>query len=597
MAAWCVLAAQAPVLEQVEALAGKLARGGGLRRAAATRGLTLLTDGKVRFRHLDGEAGVLLGEAFDAADDDLLEAVSWPADDDGSAFVRRHWGAYVAIRGSGDAIEVLRDPSAMAPCYAARAGPVWLLTNAARIPFDHGLLPVSVNWPQLAASLVSHDWRPEATALTGLREVLPGTVVSFGEANATCRAVWDPWRFARPLSGQACSPDQLAQTIDRCMTAWGRLYRRPLIEISGGLDSAVVAASLAAHVDDPHLITFAAGPGDPQELGYAQAIADHLGLPLEVVRPEVGGVDLTRSDARDLPRPNARAFTQASDALSRAYAEKIGADVFASGGGGDDVFGYQRSIAPAIDRMRVEGVGRGVLRTLDEIARMTDATLWEALTRFVRRRLATPVRPAFRSDTRLLAADVRCAAPPGTDVGARHRQSIPGKAVHVRAIATLPNHLEGHGRASLAPVLFPLLSQPIVEFSLAVPSWRWCEGGANRALARRAFAERLPASVIERRSKGAFDGFCARLLDANRSLVGELLLEGRLAAQGILDRPAVSAAITNPAPSGELVMRLLALVDAEAWLRSWSATAPGAPQAHATGHIDRASPVPDPPAG
>jgi asparagine synthase (glutamine-hydrolysing) len=76
--------------------------------------------------------------------------------------------------------------------------------------------------------------------------------------------------------------------------------------------------------------------------------------------------------------------------------------------------------------------------------------------------------------------------------------------------------------------------------------------------------------VIDRRSKGAFDGFCARLFDRNRVLVGELLLEGGLARQGILDRSAVEAALRNPAPSGELVMRLLALVDAEAWLRSWS---------------------------
>jgi asparagine synthase (glutamine-hydrolysing) len=153
---------------------------------------------------------------------------------------------------------------------------------------------------------------------------------------------------------------------------------------------------------------------------------------------------------------------------------------------------------------------------------------------------------------------------------------MPGKAAHVRAIGTLSNHLEGHGRASFAPVLFPLLSQPIVEFCLAVPSWRWCEGGENRALARRAFADRLPTCVIERRSKGAFDGFCARLFDRNRALVSALLLEGELAGQGILDRTAVEAAIRNPAPSGELVMRLLALVDAEAWLQSWSDGSPTA---------------------
>ena len=69
--------------------------------------------------------------------------------------------------------------------------------------------------------------------------------------------------------------------------------------------------------------------------------------------------------------------------------------------------------------------------------------------------------------------------------------------------------------------------------------------------------------------EGAFDGFCARLFDRNRALVADPLLEGGLAGQGILDRTAVADAIRSPAPSGELVMRLLALVDVEAWLQSW----------------------------
>jgi asparagine synthase (glutamine-hydrolysing) len=172
---------------------------------------------------------------------------------------------------------------------------------------------------------------------------------------------------------------------------------------------------------------------------------------------------------------------------------------------------------------------------------------------------------------------------------------MPGKAAHVRAIATLLNHLEGHGRAAFAPVLFPLLSQPVVEFCLAVPSWHWCEGGRNRSLARGAYAGRLPAAVIERRSKGAFDGFCARLFERNRACVGEMLLEGMLAGQEIIDRGAAEAAVRNPAPSAELVMRLLALVDVEAWLQSWSRLRPApAARARASGHTAPACPEPGP---
>ncbi len=592
MGSWCLLAGMDGDTDKIEAVAAALTRSGALRRERTDAGLTLLTSGTVAVRPLGN--GILLGHLFMRSVGPVPDSASWSLDDDGSAFLRRHWGAYVAVRPSADGIELLRDPSGMAPCYMARAGSVWLLTDTPRLLYGHGILTPSFDWRIVAASLVSRDWRGEQTALAGLEEVLPGMVVSLGPRGAARRRVWDAWRFARPASGQDLSAEALAETIDRCMAAWARVYRRPLIEISGGLDSAIVAAALVRHAEAPHLITFAAGPGDPTELGYAQAIAGELGLPLEITHPQVEHVDLTRSHACDLPRPNARAFTQAADALSRAHAGAVGADAFASGGGGDDLFGYRQSIAPAIDRLWNEGPGFGVIRTLDDIARVSHATLWEALTRFARRTVARRPILADRTDTRLLAPEARELAAVPTGAQTPGFRKTPGKAAHLRAIATLPNHLEGHGRASFAPVLFPLLSQPVVEFCLAVPSWRWSEGGQNRALARHAFADRLPSCVIERRSKGAFDGFCARLFDRNRALVAALLLEGGLAGHGILDRAAVEAAIRNPAPSGELVMRLLALVDVEAWLRSWSEMPATALQAHASGHIAPASPAPDP---
>jgi len=595
MGCWCLLVGMGGDTDTVKAVAAALTHSGALRRERIDAGLTLLTSGTVALRSL-GE-GILLGHLFTSLGDPVPDTASWSSDDDGSAFVRRHWGAYVAVRRSTDGIELLRDPSGMAPCYLARAGSVWLITDAPRLIFEQGVLTPSFDWRIVAASLVSRDWRGEPTALAGLEEVLPGTAVSLGTRGAVRHRVWDACRFVRPASGQDLSAEALAETIDRSMAAWARVYRRPLIEISGGLDSAIVAAALARRAEAPHLITFAAGPGDPTELGYAQAIAGELGLPLEIAHPQIEQVDLTRSHACDLPRPNARAFTQAADALSRAHAGAVGADAFASGGGGDDLFGYRQAIAPAIDRLWSEGPRFAVIRTLDDIARVSHATVWEALIRFVRRIVARRSVLADRVDTRLLAPEARELAAIPTGVQAPGFRKMPGKAAHLRAIATLPNHLEGHGRASFAPVLFPLLSQPVVEFCLAVPSWRWSEGGQNRALARHAFADRLPACVIERRSKGAFDGFCARLFDRNRALVGELLLEGALAGHGILDRAAVEAAIRNPAPSGELVMRLLGLVDVEAWLRSWSEMPATAPRVHANGHIAPASPAPDPRVG
>ena len=61
------------------------------------------------------------------------------------------------------------------------------------------------------------------------------------------------------------------------------------------------------------------------------------------------------------------------------------------------------------------------------------------------------------------------------------------------------------------PVCNPLVSQPVVEACLSVPSWAWREGGRDRALVRRAFAGTLPAAVSTARVKGTPGRFAAQL--------------------------------------------------------------------------------------
>ncbi|MGC6400304.1 asparagine synthase-related protein [Sphingomonas sp. FW199] len=531
-------------------------------------GLRFFASDTVAHRRFDEGHGVLIGQVFDSQGQSAADALrSSPPESD--ALIKRYWGSYVVIRHTPSGWSVLRDASPLAACYLVRLDKAWAVTNAPRLLQDAGLFQPVLDWPMIVAALACRDWRPVRTALIGVEEVLPGTEARLSDAGPRHRRCWQAWDHA-PMTGRKVPPEALVETIDRCAGAWSQLYRRPLIEISGGLDSAVVAAALIPRAAEPRLITFAAGEGDPTELGYAEAIADGFGIDLEVTHPEISQVDLLRSAAAPLPRPNARAFTQASDWLSLEYGRQLGADCFASGGGGDDLFGYGRSVLPAIDRLRIEGPGPALIRSLSDIARMSDATLWEALTQFWRR-LRTPGQaPGHRIDGSFLSAEAMAMAamPAAPDRGACR---MPGKAAHVHAIATLPNHLEGHGRAGFAPVLFPLLSQPIIEHCLAVPSWQWSEGGRNRAPIRQGFAGRLPRAVIERRSKGAFDGFCARLYDQNRALIREVLMQGWLADKHLLDPNQVNQALAQPVPSAQLVMRLLALIDVEAWIRSWAA--------------------------
>src|SRR3546814_5721791 len=67
------------------------------------------------------------------------------------------------------------------------------------------------------------------------------------------------------------------------------------------------------------------------------------------------------------------------------------------------------------------------------------------------------------------------------------------------------------------PVIHPLLSQPVIEHCLAIPTWLQCAGGCDRSIARQAFKPDLPAKVIERRGKGSPQGFIYQIFYRFRS--------------------------------------------------------------------------------
>lgn len=538
----------------------------GCRRRLAEDNMLLFAGEDLPVRALRQSPGWIVGHLFDSERCAASPELELGSPLDADRLIERVWGSYVLVAAAGATFEIIRDPSGGLACYHAKVGGTHYLTSMPHLLIDCGLVPVELDWTSVLHSLTRRTDRTPRTALRGIDEVLAGTRLTIGPRSTVARPVWDPLKFTRH-DHEADPAERLRTALSSTLEAWGRSFHRPLIEISGGLDSAIVGAGLSPSARGASLITFAPAPGDPDETRYARAIAEHLGLPLEIARPCLHDVDLERSLSGDLPRPNARAFTQAADAQSLRYARAIGADAFVSGGGGDDVFGYLRTILPAIDRLEVQGV-RAMASSALDIATMNHSTLWDALLRIGRRLIRR--RPSVnRVDRRFIAAELAASseipAPDSVRAGC-----LPGKAEHVRAVMTIHNYLEGHARSQFAPLLSPLLSQPIVECCLSIPSWEWCKGGRNRATARRAFRGRLPQIVLERRSKGRFDGFCAALLDANRERVRAMLLEGGLAQQGLLDRSAIEAALATPFPSADVVSRLLVLVDVESWTSSWA---------------------------
>lgn len=143
----------------------------------------------------------------------------------------------------------------------------------------------------------------------------------------------------------------------------------------------------------------------------------------------------------------------------------------------------------------------------------------------------------------------------------------------MRRLGTLlcsPDYYNGLAPADCAPeVVAPLCSQPALELFLRIPIYRHFEG-RDRGLARRAFAQEVPAPILSRTWKDRAPGSYGELVRRNREFLRELFLDGALVGEKLLDRAAVEAAL-SPSPHKATVLpgEIFRHLDVELWARHW----------------------------
>ncbi|MDQ2762377.1 MAG: asparagine synthase-related protein [Pseudomonadota bacterium] len=520
-----------------------------------------------------GERGVILGHAFQRGDGATCisgTTDTWLAENH-EHLLKRLWGAYIAVIINDRGMQVVRDPSGLLPCYYVQAHGVFYFAPDAALLAEQGVLRPQIDWSQLARALYASDLPEERTALDGVRHLLPGMVIDIDRTAPVARLAWTPWDHA---GSKDITPSELREKVLKCVTRWQEACPSMMVAVSGGLDSSIVAACLRDRASC-RALTISADDAHGDESGFARALCHDLDMPLTEARYDLAQVDIDRSAFAHLPRPGGRAQLLASDAAVSAAATHHGVDACLTGLGGDNVFYFTTSVRPLVDRYRVHGLRPALLDTMTDISKLAGINFWATLRAAFQFPRAGDRQYRWRPDTRFLnSALVNQLArepldhpwlsePPG---------ALPGKAAHIAQLVRAQSYVDAHDRRLPFALIHPLLSQPIVEAALAIPSWEACEGGIDRSQARRAFRHDLPRSVLDRRQKGGPDGFAFQILRANLDGIRERLMDGTLASQQIIDRDAIHSALREEnLARGEDYVRILLLLDTEAWVRGWLA--------------------------
>jgi len=570
-------------------------RAAGWQTALSNRGLRVYTmgarEGVNGFHPLPLDRGVILGRLFrrrdgpsESNDPDLS-----PSDagrilkTDGQALVDDYWGRYIAVLQSelrGTCL--LRDPSGTLPCFLRRIEGVsvffsWLEDLLAFTP----TLPLpSVRWDAIAALTSLGHLGGHRTALEGVSQVLPGQLTPLGADMLAPVALWSAVVVAsRPVEP---APDIAATQLRRvtmdCVHAWSSCYDSILLRLSGGFDSAVLLGSLSARPRASRItcLNYHSAGSDSDERGFARLAAGRAGVTLvEKERDAEFRLDGILAVSRT-PTPVTYVGRMDAGRIDAEVAQAHQARAMFTGDGGDQLFFQRRCTWPAADYMSVHGLGRGFVRASLDAARLARVSLWQSMRRAVADQGSRDVRPGgigqfftlVRHDALDGMGDLgRYIHPDLADAA-----NLPiGKFHHVGDLIDPAGYYDPYLKEAAPELVDPLLSQPIVELCLALPTWLLSRGGRSRALAREAFARDIPREIASRQSKGGMEEHVATILQRNLALARELLLDGQLVREGLLDRKKVEAALAGrPSGAGAHVGEIHHHLATEAWLRKFA---------------------------
>ena len=490
------------------------------------------------------------------------------------AFMRAYWGSYLLLLFDGRKQQwcLCGDPSGLLPVFRFETSDhIFFATHPALLETASGQ-KMGVSWSAMRRHLLAPDQRQRETCLQGVEELRPGALLY----PATLVSYQDLWRAAdhfpeHPAMSFDEAQEELCVAAAEVVTAWSRYFGTTAVAVSGGVDSSLICGALSASELPFGCITLATRDATGDERAFARSLAEHLAAPLAERIYDLSSFNPFVCASTGLPRPSRRAFLAVVDRMLEQGLVELGSNVVFDGNGGDNLFCFLHSAAPVADRVRNEGIGAGSISTLLDMCKLTDCDLPTMCLGTLQRLWRGSLQIASPLDCRLLDP-ATCEAQviePLVDWLEADPGSHKGKRDHVSLLMKAQHHV--HGVTSGSPRFSPLMSQPLIETCLRIPTWLWPTGGLNRALARAAFADRLPADILRRKSKAGPDSFIRRAFREHHKQLHDLLRHGHLAANGILDVGAIDRAFAMLLEKdAEMIYRLLDLAEAENWSRTWS---------------------------
>ena len=465
-----------------------------------------------------------------------------------------------------------RDPLGIKPLYYTRA-PDGAFLFASEI---RALLA----WPGVRAAMdddalwdyLGNRYVPgPRTMFRGIAKLPAGHLAVVTSGGVNVRRYWDV-----PLDGETWSEAECERTFRDLVSD---SVRRELVSdvplgvfLSGGLDSTTIAAVMAEVADEPvrsFCVGYAGGTG-VDERPYARLAADRLGT---VHREVEVGLDefwtLLPEAVASLEEPVMEAPAVSLLKLAR-FARKHVTVVLSGEGADENLAGY--AIYRRMHAMRK----LAWLPRLGPLAGLAARHRTAKLAESIGYGLEDRYRGVSSIFTRRQRQRLLGRRAPREELSAVHHERTRGLAPLQRMLyydqkVWLPDDLlvkaDKITMAASLELRVPFLDHKVVEWAWRVPPSLKVRGNEGKVLLRRAFADRVPASILARKKEGFTVGGGARLAESVGRQAQRMLVDERRLA-GVLDERLVARLVQRHRNAEEDLSDPLLSLIVLAWWRS-----------------------------
>jgi asparagine synthase (glutamine-hydrolysing) len=498
------------------------------------------------------------------------------------------WGESVIERLIGDYAIVVwdkqhrrlllaRDPLGQRPLHFHQGNGYFAFSTMPKGLHALTSIPYELDEDVITESLLSIPPEGARTHFRGVERVLPGHVVAVTPDGIKMRRHWDP--VIRPLKLPRAEEysEALRAHLDEAVRCRLRGANEIGVELSGGLDSSAVAAT-AARVLGPaggRVVAFTAVPREGyegpvprnrflEEAAYAAKTAalypnmDHVLVRSEGKSPlDVLDRNFILYEAPTVALCNA---VWGSEILGQARQRRL--TVLLNGNTGNIGLSYDgRELLAELFRggrwfrllreMRAI-ISKGGLRwrgaMLQAFGPWCPVPIWILLHRMVSARSLEPGFYSPVSPRRIAELDLkRRAKKRDHDLHYRPWKDGPAKRLSILKASDLGYGNKGVLGGWRIDCRDPTSDVRLLEFCLSVPTEQFLQDGVQRALARRTFADRLPAVVVEESRRGLQTADWHETLTADRERIAVELerLASCTPAARTLDLPRLKELVDN----------------------------------------------------